>query len=105
MTEPNSQPHSKAREFLLPEVHKEVVLLFRKNLPDFEVLYDQLKHTNPLVADYIRDRAEQLAPGNIAYKEVLARLALETHGILTAQTEVNAIEELFADQEPDTPAA
>lgn len=101
MTEPDHSAEHHTRDFQLPEVSEAVIRNFRDNLPDFEVLYDQLRQANQKVAEYVRDRAEQLAPGNIKVKEALARLALETHGIFTAQTEVDALEKSLPQNTPE----
>lgn len=105
MTEPNHAPHHQNREFLLPEVSEEVVQIFRHNPLGFEVLYAQLRETNPRLAEYVRDRAEQLAPGDIHSKEILARLALETHGIIAAQAEVSAMEALLQESASNSVSA
>lgn len=89
------------------KVSPNVIGAFRAEPHSIDSLFDWLKLTNPDLSRFILARIEQLAPSDMPNKEVLARVALETLGVIEAQGEVTELNAQFSNDipEPNRPLA
>lgn len=79
----------------IPKVSPEMITAFLAEPRNFDTLFDALKDSDRQLANYILQRARELAPTDLDDRERVAQLALEVLGIVNSQAQARIFDALF----------